>query len=267
MINIKGQERISQKLNELDLDTFPHALMLVGEQGSGKHLIVDIISEKFSLEKVFLDEINFDVLLELQLSPYPKLCVFENLTIKNQNQILKFLEEPSNMIFVVILTDNKSNYLDTILNRCQIWQLEIYSKSILRDFIQVDSTLTDQQKDLVIEISRTPGDVISLDSIKLQTLIDLSNKVLNKLSSASYGNVFNILNHVTKTEGKLDFDLFARLLHYEIHRRILNNENLYTEYELTNNLIKQLKSFSTIKEQLFEHYLIQLKEYYESRRT
>ena len=36
---IRGQSNLINKIDSLNLSTFPHSLLLLGEQGCGKHLI------------------------------------------------------------------------------------------------------------------------------------------------------------------------------------------------------------------------------------
>ena len=38
-----GQKKLLEKLNTYDLDKFPRSLLLLGEKGSGKHLICDYV--------------------------------------------------------------------------------------------------------------------------------------------------------------------------------------------------------------------------------
>ena len=61
----------------------------------------------------------------------PKIYIIDSSTIsiKEQNIILKFVEEPLKNSYIIILKNSK--LLPTILNRCQKWKFEAYSKEEL----------------------------------------------------------------------------------------------------------------------------------------
>ena len=61
----------------------------------------------------------------------------EKLNISSSNSLLKFLEEPEDDIIAILVTSNKYLLLETILSRCQIFNLKI------SDYI-LDDTLLDK---------------------------------------------------------------------------------------------------------------------------
>ena len=56
------------------------------------------------------------------------------ISVKSQNTILKFLEEPTSNCIIILLVENLSSLLDTVINRCQVFELEKYDKSTLSLF-------------------------------------------------------------------------------------------------------------------------------------
>ena len=125
------QLKISKLLEKLTIDTFPRTLMLLGEKGCGKHTLLKIISDKFNLKvNDITGTISLDTIQQIQLTVEPAIYVIDCNTIKvrDENIILKFLEEPLKNSFIILLCEYKEGLLPTILNRCQIWQFESYSE-------------------------------------------------------------------------------------------------------------------------------------------
>ena len=260
---IRGQERLCSEIQKLSLNDFPHSVLLVGPQGSGKSLLIEFIAEHLELQTEFLNDVSFDSLTEIYLRTEPIIYVLDNMSVKIQNQILKFLEEPPRNSFIIITARRLGQYLTTIENRCRIWQLDIYSPDILNEF-------NTSSNSLVIEISKTPGDVINLNKSNFSEVIELANKILDKISVASYGNVFNIIETLKSDKLNIDIELFVRVLKYLIYEHIFNTPTDNKWYDIYMSTFFLLLNFTIPhidKMQLFENYLMKLKEYYANRRS
>ena len=88
-----GQESLLNKLKSYPIFEFPHSILLVGEEGCGKHTIAEEISKYFDFE--FLDitnSINLDTIVEInqRLVSTMYLINMNKLTDREQNIILKF---------------------------------------------------------------------------------------------------------------------------------------------------------------------------------
>ena len=103
---IKGQEKICNRIDSLTLDQFPRSLMLVGAKGSGKHLLVDYISHKFNLTTIdittTLDQESIEELYN-RAEPYLYIIRTNQISVKEENAILKFLEEPLKNSYIILL--------------------------------------------------------------------------------------------------------------------------------------------------------------------
>lgn len=261
MIEIFGQEKLCRKISSLNLDNFPHTVMLVGQKGSGKSLVVTYISEHLGLDVVEVSDLTIDKLMSIQLDPRVKIYLFNDLSTKEQNQALKFFEEPVRKSFIILTTENKDSYLDTICNRCQIWNLDKYTDNQLREFCeQNDIKLLND----LIDIVETPGDIISLMKDVSSELFELSDKVLTQISKASYGNILNISKRF-EDNPSLDIVLFIRLLERLAYKKYINNETKSFEiYCLTNSLLNDSKILHINKLQLLENYLFKLRMIYDT---
>ena len=261
-MKIIGQDKLCNKIDSLTTANFPHTVMLVGEKGSGKHLFVTYIAQHLHLDRVFFNTtITLEEIEDIQLSPLAGVYVFSDLSIKDQNQLLKFLEEPVSNAFIILLAEYKDFYLPTIINRCQVWTLDKYDFKILKQFNQkVDF-------EIICQCCNTPGQVIELSSLDVSFITNLIDKIIHKISIASYGNLFNISDKLEKNN--IDIDVFVRLLKYFSKKEILDFDSdcNYVVYKLISRLESELKIPHINKLQLLEHYLFQIRSLYDTTRA
>ena len=134
MTRIVGQSKLLTTINSYSKQTLPKALMLIGTIGCGKHTVARYIAEKFELDYVEIEESvtaadldsftykTIDTLYVINLNKFSE---------KQQNSLLKFLEEPSKSVYVLLMAESEVNVLGTILNRCIKYTFEPYTKEQL----------------------------------------------------------------------------------------------------------------------------------------
>lgn len=256
---ILGQEKICTIIDNLTIDSFPRSLMLVGAHGSGKHLIVDRISKRFDLiVRDITESLSLETIEELynRVEPYLYIINANDISVKEENVILKFLEEPLKNSYIVLLAETEVGLLNTILNRCQIWYLQNYSKQQLRSFLTTDN-------DYVLNIASTPGQVIALCNTSFNDMLLLSDKIIDKIHVASVANTLSISNKVNFKDNndKYDLRLFVDiLLHRFVEKYKLSSDNRYNiAYLRTVALKKTLRVKNLDYKALFEKYLIDLR--------
>lgn len=256
---VTGQEKICKLIDGATLDDFPRSLMLVGARGSGKHLLCNYISKKFNLTTVDLtDTLDLETIDELynRVEPYLYTIRVNEISVKEENTILKFLEEPLKNSFIVLIAETDLGILQTILNRCQIWYLQNYKKEFLESFLAGGNPY-------ILEIAQTPGQVIELSRIDFTEIIDLADKIIDKISVASITNTLTLSNKVGFKEDpdRPSVRLFVDVLLSRIVNRckVVCDERLYQAYSLTNELQKSLKIKNLDYKALFEKYLIDLR--------
>lgn len=258
---IVNQDKILDYINNKSLDTLPKTILLEGKQGSGRHSICKYISEKFNLIiNDISDSINLDTITEAYLKVEPFLYIVDcsKLTIKNENTILKFLEEPLKNSFIILICENKNLLLKTIVNRCHIITLKPYDKECLKTFI-TNTAYTDE----ILGICETPGDVITLQNYDIKVLFDFCIKIFDKIKIASYPNTLSITDKIAfKSEkDKYDILLFWRILLKVSYIRVINNlPNSINQYLLTNEFYNKYRIRNIDKKYLLEQYLISLKQ-------
>lgn len=259
---IKGQDKVLSKLFSFSLDTMPHSIILEGKNGSGRKTTVKDISEKFGLKLLDItSNISLDIIEDALLSPIPTMYMIDSddIGIREQNILLKFLEEPLKGSYITIITTKLSSLLQTVQNRCQIVQFSPYSKEFLTDF------LTDKSRTDVIEYAETPGQVIEYESQNMSEIVNLCYKIVASISVASFPNTLTISNKIAfkKDEKGIPVNLFFKVMTATIRKTyISNNGNLLVQfYRLTEDTFNTIdKSNSINKKWVFENYLIKLKE-------
>lgn len=231
-----GQEKIISKLFSYSLDKLPRTIMLLGERGCGKHTLVNEVSTHFNLEiEDITNSLNLETINDIYTRPLPKFYLIDTTLIneKQQNVILKFLEEPSKSTYIILLCENKHTLLGTILNRCFVLEFEQYTKEQLKDFV-VDK----EHEEYILEMCKTPGQVKGVNAKTLESTSKLCNNIVSKLrkdkvtlaSALSIVNKINFKDEYDKTDLKIFFDILC--------------SKVLSEYKTTNS--KELKKMYTI---------------------
>lgn len=256
------QDHLIDLIDRSSIDTLPKSLILLGDYGSGKHLISNYISLKFNLISIDItDNLNYENLEEInsRVEPYLYIINSSNISIKEQNTILKFVEEPLKNSFIVILCENKNQLLDTVLNRCQIWELKKYNQDELRHFI----TGNPDNLDLMLKVAKTPGQIKELDDAKLKDMFDLAYKIIDKISNATLPNTLSIADKLAfkNEKDKLNVYMFVKVLNECFLSRIIESDNdkLFAAYSITNKFLNDQYIANINKRHLFENYLIRLR--------
>ena len=101
----------------------------------------------------------------------------DKLNVSSANTILKFLEEPSENIIAILITDNLYQIMDTILSRCQILSLQREKNSIEMElknkvsfYIKIPDTLDDSIK-IEEKIDNIKKFIKSIENKKKDTIL------------------------------------------------------------------------------------------------
>ena len=152
------QSELTEKLNSTTLDSLPKSLILCGEEGCGRHSFASDIAEKFNLEvENITEKLSFEYIIDIALRTTPFLYIIDcdYITQRDQNAILKLLEEPPKMAFICLIAEDEYKLLPTIRNRCIKWQFYRYTKEQLKTFTTNET---------VLKYARTPGQIKSYSS-------------------------------------------------------------------------------------------------------
>ena len=253
-----GQDKI---LNQLK-NALPDTTLLVGPSGCGKHLMVDELSKYYNLPLIDITEnISDEYIAQMHLRALPTLYLIDltKLSDKEQNIVLKCVEEPSETFKIILIATNRESVLNTVLNRSICYQFDEYSKDILRNFIPKGC----EDNDLLLDIVKTPGQLKDLTNYKINDMIDVGNKIVSKINIANYPNALSIstkrINYKDEYD-KFNLDVFLELLKVLFFNEYLETSKdiNYKLYLITTETISKLRDSRLNKRFMFENYLTKI---------
>lgn len=162
-----NEELLKTLLSAAAKGTLPHAIVLEGDKGMGKHTLARIISAAIMCKSSpkpcgnctdcanILSGIHADVLeyadnsidtvrnVREQAFILPnqgdsKVFIFTNagsMTPQAQNAVLKVLEEPPERVYFILCTVSRNELLPTVLSRCVVYALQPVGESELREYL------------------------------------------------------------------------------------------------------------------------------------
>lgn len=156
----------------------------------------------------------------------PSLIVLTNdiLDVKQQNILLKTIEEPNVNAHYVLLCDTRC-LIETLKNRLTIIKLKEYTKEELKKF-------TDNEK--ILKYANTPDDITLFNNINFDKMLNICSIIVNKMSQANYANSLSLKNVISENP-----QAFVKIL-LEVIRECLESnfdEKVY-QYYLTTNVFK-----------------------------
>lgn len=263
-MEIIGQDVIIKEFTELiNSKKLPKATLLVGPVGSGKHLVASFIAQTLNYEeKDITDTLSYDNLCEMYLSvrPYLYLINIDKLTENTQNELLKLLEDPPQLGYILVLCSNQFFVLNTIKNRCYIRELCTYSKNQLKNFLPSDD-------DGILEYCYTPGDVLKFQGIDYKDINSFCEKIFDKIGVAAHSNLFRISDKISwKGEDDLiNEEFFFRVLLNVSYKKYMKSPTdiNFSLFDLTNKMIKDNMIPRVNHQHIFEKYLFSLRGLYD----
>lgn len=261
MTNIIGQSRLTSAINSYTKQSLPKTLMLVGPAGCGKHMVAKYIAEKFELDYFEIEEnVSSTDLDDFLFSTIDTLYVINlnKFSEKQQNQFLKFMEEPSKSVYIVLVTNSEVNVLPTVLNRCVKHTFESYT---IEQLEQITNT---QINELAFKIFKTPGKLLNLTDSSFNDLLTLGRKVIDKIACATYANTLTIAIKINYKDlyNKIDFNLFFDVIEYlalEDFKLNSSHQSLII-FKITNRFKQYTTQQNLLKEALMLNYLTTLWE-------
>lgn len=255
--NFIGQVNLLSKISKFPLSTLPHSIILTGQCGSGRHTITKYISDKFELDYTLID--NYKDIKDTIQNSYddPKLKLFvldsSKLTIQAQNSILKFIEEPLQNMYIIIINDYYSVLLDTIKGRCYELAMDLYSNEDLNNFTN---------DEYILAIFRTPGKILYANKYDIKSYIDLSNNILDRINKSSIPNVFTICNKISfkQEEQLININYFVEIFMSVAKNKFITSKDarFLNVYLISSKLYNNLQA-SIDKRRIFEQFLLDIR--------
>jgi len=245
------QDKLKQKIKSFNLDTLPHSILLLGDEGAGHQDICKFIAEYFNLDyldisDVFSKEVVDKMYLASNLTLYSiDMTKFNEL---NQNILLKLFEEPSAFTYMILYGESTYNILETIINRSYVLQMDSFS----REYLQ--SLVTNGDEDVKLDVCTTPGQIEIANHTDIKKLVVLCNTIIDNMEKASFANMLTISDKINFSDQYDKFEL--RLFNSVLARQMLIKKK-YDLYDSIVNMNKHIR-FMLDKKRYFEHYLIEM---------
>lgn len=261
-MTIIGQQKLLSKIDSYFATMrLPKTMMFIGPSGCGKHAVAKYIAEKFELD---YNEINENVtaaeLDDYLHSTISTLYVIDlnKFTEKQQNQFLKFIEEPSTSVYVILMAASEAGVLNTILNRCIKHSFETYTKE------QIEQITNTAVNELAYKIFQTPGKLLKLTDAGFTKLLDVASALVRNAANFNYGYILSYATEINYKDlyNKLDFDLFLDAVEYLALEDYKSNnaQQIFTVFKVTNQFKQYATQQRLIRETLMLNYLTTLWE-------
>ena len=261
MTKVIGQTKLMSIIDSYTIQTLPKTLMFIGQAGCGKHTISKYISEKFNLDFVEIDEnISSANIEDFLYRTINTLYVIDltKLTEKQQNSVLKFIEEPSKSVYVILTACSEAGVLNTVLNRCVKYTFEPYTK---QEVEQITGTSVNEQ---AFTIFKTPGKLLNTTDGSFNNIITLADNLVKNIHAAKYANALVISTKINYKDlyNKVDFNLFFDAVEYLALEDFKTNgtQRSFIIFKITNQFKQYAVQSNLIKETLMLNYLTTLWE-------
>lgn len=238
---------IGQDIDNINLKRFN---MVQGAKRSGKTKLVKELANKNNNVCEVIYELNADKVREIINNSHtittPKYIIIQNgdyISKKNQNMMLKLLEETPEKLTIFIEVINLNKILRTIKSRANIIKLNRYNKKHLKQFTE---------DKLLLKYCDNIGEVLFLRNFNYKEHIEFIEKIKNSLNGLSFRNLFKITDYTEILDGKFDLEIlfifFNRVFKKYRHLKIIDK----FIYRFNNKSLNNLMLFDRMIIELWE---------------
>jgi DNA polymerase III gamma/tau subunit len=177
---------------------------------------------------------------------------------KQQNQFLKFIEEPSKSVYIVLIANSEVNVLNTVLNRCTKHYFEPYTKE------EVELITNTTVNDLAFKIFKTPGKLKMLTEKSFTDTLTMATTIVAGQRPANYAQFLALITQVNFKDlyDKVDLQLLLDAVEYLAFNDFVQNRSKQSGriLELTTQFRQHAVQSTFIKEMLMVNYLLHVWE-------
>ena len=253
-----GQEKLVKALEGYTLETAPKTILFLGQSGCGKSWIANAFAKQLDLEVVVVQpDSTAEKLIEYYQCPINKMYLIDlkDIVEKDQNKFLKFIEEPSMYMNIILMAESTVGILPTILNRCVKYVFEPYTPEQLKQF----DWAVNCSEEIAYEICKTPGQLLELSADNLDQALGLCRAIVSSVDKANYANTLSIVTKINLKDDakKIDFKLFFDLMTYAAFDDYKKNNNELSFKIYLYTIIQQAKALNinVAKEAFLLNYL------------
>lgn len=243
-------------------DKLPNFFILVGNRGSGKHLILHELSKMLNATEVDcgtkIDDVRtlIDKAYTIKSKMLYEIFDADIMSIQAKNSLLKVAEEPPKDAYIVITLTSLENTLDTLKSRASIYQMDRYTPSEIGEYSE---KYDKKDKCLYENLCDTPGECDILYALNPQEFYDYVSKVVDNIATTSGSNVFKIADKIALKEGeqdKYDLILFWKCFNKVLFDRRFNMSGI----AITNQYLRYVQIKSLNKQMLFDNWILDIRE-------
>lgn len=256
-----GQEKLRARLLLDNVSKLPNSILLVGEDGCGKHTLANEMADHYGLPLADITKsISYESIEQIYLNPLQEfyLIDMDEESERQQNALLKFLEEPLPNSHIIMLASSKAKLLGTIVNRCVAYEFAPYSRDELTQFIK------EGNKDDILELCSTPGQILSINAKSLDGLHALCSNMVENLGKAKYPNALSIAKKINYKDeyDKYDFKVFLNCYRKHLMDKYMetNSRLAFDQYNLVVRSSETLLNPNINKEYFMERLITLLWE-------
>ena len=265
-----GQKELIKHIDSLiDAGIFPKFSIVVGQQGSGKTLVVDHICDKLNGIKLVFGKTVEDVRNAIEecyrLQSDCVVCVFDNvdtMSLSAKNALLKIVEEPpKNVRFIMTLTDI-NNTLETIQSRAQIFTMQPYTPTEIGEYAQ-KYKFNSAEMGVIADLCEVPGEVDRVHDYGVIAFDEFIQTVVDNVAEVSGANCFKIGNRINFKEDATLYDLqiFFKAFISECCRRLHIDVPRYSDgIKITSKALQTLRVNGIVKQNLFDIWLLDIRK-------
>ena len=259
---------IGQELFKNYLNTWinpPHFILLEGELGSGRSVLIDLILKKYKFNSIIcgqtVDEVRDIIQLSYKLNT-PTFYIFYNgdkLSTSAKNALLKIVEETPKNAYFIIRCEN--DIMETLKNRSFYYKMQPYTPNELKEYF------CSQGKENIYnkygKISHNIGQIKTFLNSPYEDIVDYCDIIITQIKNVVQGNIFNITNKIDLTgdSTKWDLILFINILEWKLSEYYnKTKDDKYFQAIFRLSLVKkQIRINGVNKTSIIDNYLLGLK--------
>lgn len=208
----------------------------------------DVIYVNSKKKTIGVDEIREQVNKNVELKPYLydyKIFIIDNadtMTVQAQNAILKTLEEPPAYAVFILISNNISSFLTTILSRCVVFKLKPLNLAQIKSYLVEKEMVAPLEAEVFAEYSSgSLGSALKMSkSEEFKEIREKATAMLTSLRQRDLIGMFKAVGEIDKFKenAQLFLDIFSMLYRDAIALKCFNNNKYIIEKDKINEIRK-----------------------------
>lgn len=268
-----GQKKLKSNLDKLvKSKKLPRVLILVGQKGSGKHLMATYIGDALGIATVMCGikaEDVKDVVEQSYKNMNDILYVFpdvQKMSTVGHNALLKITEEPPNNAYFILTVDNEQQILNTLTSRGTVFRMDTYAPKEILEYAKEhypQKVNKSKVEKVLLDICETPGEVDLLMGQSVIEFYDYVNFVIDNIAKVSGANSFKIADQVNLADDdtKYDLVLFWKAFMTVCLSLMQDDPLRYSSgVKITSKYLQELKTNGINKQSTFDMWLLAIRK-------